>query len=411
MTLGILGRTEPKLQALRQIVAAGQGDYVDAASYELGRSYIAQERYAEGAGQLERFIADYPSSPRRAQALADLGLAYLNLGDKEKSLKYYDMVVETAPQSSEAKGAMQGIREIYVSDGKVDDYFDYAARVGMESDLTAMSRDSLSFAAAQKLYLAGQTDAAAKSLRSYVRSYPKGYYLNDALYFLSDCYLRTGERGDAIETLTELAGQGTNQYSVTVLEKLSELTYEDKRYDEAAAAFRKLYDVTTTVAGREDAMTGYVRATLSGGDASKIEAMAADVAAHPDAGAVALRESKFAWAELLRQQDRRADAVKLYRELAADVRSKEGSAAAYYVLEDTFEKGDMDKTEKAIFAYSEREPQAYWLAKAFILLGDVYVRKGDNFQARATYQSVADGYSPADDGIVDEAKERIAKLN
>ena len=411
VTLGILGRTEPKLQALRQIVTAGQGDYVDAASYELGRSYIAQERYAEGAGQLERFIADYPSSPRRAQALADLGLAYLNLGDKEKSLKYYDMVVETAPQSFEAKGAMQGIREIYVSDGKVDDYFDYAARVGMESDLTAMSRDSLSFAAAQKLYLAGQTDAAAKSLRSYVRSYPKGYYLNDALYFLSDCYLRTGERGDAIETLTELAGQGTNQYSVTVLEKLSELTYEDKRYDEAAAAFRKLYDVTTTVAGREDAMTGYVRATLSGGDASKIEAMAADVAAHPDAGAVALRESKFAWAELLRQQDRRADAVKLYRELAADVRSKEGSAAAYYVLEDTFEKGDMDKTEKAIFAYSEREPQAYWLAKAFILLGDVYVRKGDNFQARATYQSVADGYSPADDGIVDEAKERIAKLN
>ena len=116
-------------------------------------------------------------------------------------------------------------------------------------------------------------------------------------------------------------------------------------------------------------------------------------------------------AEKLRQQDRRADAVKLYRELAADVRSKEGSAAAYYVLEDTFEKGDMDKTEKAIFAYSEREPQAYWLAKAFILLGDVYVRKGDNFQARATYQSVADGYSPADDGIVDEAKERIAKLN
>ena len=81
------------------------------------------------------------------------------------------------------------------------------------------------------------------------------------------------------------------------------------------------------------------------------------------------------------------------------------------MLEDTFEKGDMDKTEKAIFAYSEREPQAYWLAKAFILLGDVYVKKGDNFQARATWQSVADGYSPADDGIVDEAKARIAKLN
>ena len=40
-----------------------------------------------------------------------------------------------------------------------------------------------------------------------------------------------------------------------------------------------------------------------------------------------------------------------------------------------------------------------------------YVRKGDTFQARATWQSVADGYSPDDDGIVEEARARIAKLN
>ena len=37
--------------------------------------------------------------------------------------------------------------------------------------------------------------------------------------------------------------------------------------------------------------------------------------------------------------------------------------------------------------------------------------RGDAFQARATYQSVADGYSPADDGIVEEAKSKIAKMN
>ncbi|WP_295935340.1 tetratricopeptide repeat protein [uncultured Alistipes sp.] len=411
VTLGILGRTDQKQQALRQIIAAGQGDYVAEASYELGRSYIAQEHYSEGASQLEQFVAAYPSSPRYVQALSDLGLAYLNMGDKEKSLRYYDRVVEAAPQSSEAKGAMQGIREIYVAEGRVDDYFDYAAKVGAESDLTAMSRDSLSFAAAQKLYLDGQADAAVRSLRSYVKSYPKGYYVNDALYFLSDSYLRAGNRNDAIETMTELSAQGKNQYTVTVLEKLSEMTFEDKRYDEAATAYRQLYDATTTIAGRENAMTGYVRATLAGGDESKIEAMAADVAAHPDAGTTALRESKFARAEQLRVQGKRADAVKLYKELATEVRTKAGSASAYYVLEDIFEGGDMDKAEKAIFAYSEREPQAYWLAKAFILLGDVYVRKGDNFQARATYQSVADGYSPADDGVVEEAKERIGKLN
>ena len=410
VTLGILGRTDQKQQALRQIAASG-GDYADEASYELGRSYIAQDKYAEGAAQLEKFVAAYPSSPRCTQALSDLGLAYLNLGDKQKSLKYYDRVVGASPHSSEARGAMQSIREIYVSQGDADAYFNYAAKAGLESDLTALSRDSLSFAAAQKLYLDGQQEAAAKSLRSYVQSYPKGYYLTDALYYLSDCYLRSGERGEAIETLTALADRGTTQYTVAVLEKLSEMTYADERWDEAASAYRRLYDAAPTKTGREEAMKGYVRATVAGGDGAKIAAMAADVCGHDDAGAAALREAKYAWAGQLRAEGRCDEAVKLYRELAKDVRTKEGSEAAYYVIESTFGSGDMDKTEKEVFAFSEREPQAYWLAKAFILLGDVYVKKGDNFQARATWQSVADGYSPADDGIVDEAKARIAKLN
>lgn len=411
VTLGILGRASEKQQALRQMLAAGQGDYLDEASYELGRSHIAQEQYADGARQLETFVADYPSSPRGVQALSDLGLAYLNLGDKQRALHYYNRVVAAAPQSSEAKQAMQGIREIYVSDGDVDAYFDYAAKAGIESDLTALSRDSLSFAAAQKLYLGGQSETAAKSLRSYVKSYPKGYYRTDALYYLSDCYLRQGERESAIGTLSELAALGTNQYTVQVLEKLSEMTFADSLYDQAAAAYRRLYDVAPTRSGREDAMTGYVRATVAGGDGGKICDMAADVCTQPQSGQTATREAKYAWAGQLRAGGKRAEAVKLYKDLASEVKTRQGSEAAYYVIEELFESGDMKKTEEAVFAYSGREPQAYWLAKAFLLLGDVYVREGDLFQARATYQSVADGYSPADDGIVGQAAERIRKLN
>ena len=410
VTLGILGRTEQKQQALRQIEAAG-GDYADEASYELGRSYIAQEKYAEGAAQLERFVAKYPSSPRVMQAWSDLGLAYLNLGDKQKSLACYDRVVGSAPQSSEARDAMQSIREIYVSEGDADAYFDYAAKAGVESDLTALSRDSLSFAAARKLYLDGDREAAARALDSYIENYPKGSYRTDALYYLSDCYLVADDRERAIGTLTELADQGMTQYTVPVLEKLAEITFEEQRWDESAKAYRRLYDAAPSRTGREDAMTGYVRATVAGGDASKIAAMAADVAACKDAGTVALRESKYALATQLREAGDAAAAGKLYRELAAEVRTKEGSEAAYRVIEAIFAEGALDRTEQEVFAFSERDPQPYWLAKAYLLLGEVYVRKGDTFQARATWQSVADGYSPADDGIVEEAKARIAKLN
>ena len=84
VTLGILGRTTEKQQALQAIVRAGVGGHVEEAHYDLGRSYIAQERYREGASVLESFVVRYASSSRLAQAYADLGLAYLNLGEKQK---------------------------------------------------------------------------------------------------------------------------------------------------------------------------------------------------------------------------------------------------------------------------------------------------------------------------------------
>ncbi len=411
MTLGRMEQPALKQEALKQIIAGGKGDYVESAQFELGRSYMAEERYADGAAALEKFIRQYPHSAHRSQALSDLGLAYLNLGDRDKSLQYYGMIVSSAPRSSEARDAMQGIRDIYISRGDADAYFDYAAKAGVESDLTALARDSLSYAAAQKLYITEDCETAAKSLRSYLLSYPKGYYRRDALYLLSDCYLRSKERDKAIEALTELSNEETNSYTLKVLETLSEIAFADRRYAEAAVAFRKLYDAAPTDPEREQAMTGYVRATVAAGDRTRIRSMAEEVRSRSDAGATARREATFALAEYYRLAGNGSEASGLYKELSGEVRTTEGSAANYYLLQETFESGDLDRTEQAIFAYSEREPKAYWLAKAYLLLGEVYLRKGDDFQARATWQSIVNGYSPADDGIIDEATARLRKLN
>lgn len=410
VTYGLMGRGQESRQALQQIARSGRGDFAERSAYELGRSAILAERYSEGVRELEQFLNRYPSSSLRSDALSDLGLAYLNLGDRRKSLEYYKRTVSEAPQSGNARNAMQGIREIYVAEGDADGYFDYAREVGMESDLTQVSRDSLSFVAARKIYLQGKHEPASKSLRSYLSSYPKGYYTGDALYYLSDCYLKLGQRGPAIETLTELTRKSGNPYMQTALERLSEMTFEDKRYAEAAEAYRKLYDVTSDRRRREAAMTGYVRATVAADDAGLIEPMARQVREAADAGATARREATFALAEQLRTTGHREQAVPLYRELASAVQTAEGSAAGFYLIEELFVKGDFAKAEKEVFRYSEQKPKAYWLAKAYILLGDIYLHNGDSFQARATWQSVADGYSPADDGIVEEASKRIRNL-
>lgn len=413
ITLGILGRTAQKEQALRNILQGGQGNYLEEASYELGRTCIAQQKYSEGARQLEQFVAEYPSSARVTQAWADLGLAYLNMGDKQRSLKAYNRVIEAAPQSAEAREALQGVRDIYVSEGNVDGYFAYAEQVGVERDLSLIARDSLSFAAAQTLYLAeNRRTEAERSLRSYLKSYPSGAYRIDALYLLSTCYVQRDSRKEAIETLTELTAEGNHQYTLESLKQLADLTWREARYKEAASAYRKLYDVTTSAADHEAAMTGYMRATLLADDPLLIAPMAEDVLSKSDAGVEAQREARFAWAEQLREAGDKEAAYGHYAHLASEVKSRAGSAAAYYLLERDWNegKGDRRAVEKAIFAYAERSPKAYYLAKAYLLLGDIYMADGDAFQARATYQSIVDGYTPSDDGIVAEAESRIKAI-
>jgi TolA-binding protein len=102
----------------------------------------------------------------------------------------------------------------------------------------------------------------------------------------------------------------------------------------------------------------------------------------------------------------------IFKMLSGEVKSAEGAEARYRMIEAEYKAGNLQKAEDMVYAFSDsKTPQNYWLAKSFILLGDIYLSRDDAFQARATYQSVVDGYSPSDDGIVDEAKAKIAKMN
>ena len=412
ISLGLAGRTTAKIGALRQMQGENCGDYNDDAAYELGRTYVSLGRYSDGASVLEKFVDNYPQSPYHTPALLDLGLIHFNLGNNDKSLFYYDKIISAAPQSAAAKDAIQSVREIYVAKGDINDYFAYAERTGVECDLSLMARDSLSFRSAQNVYLAERTEEAISHLKSYLQTYPKGYYTNDALFCLSDCYLKCDSLDRAVEQMKLLAEQPQNQYTVPVVEKLARVTFDNKMYEESAPAFRRMYDVVDNSASRIEATNGYAESVLLRKDDEQLLAMANDLDTLADVDATMLRRVRFAKAKVHTSRNEGAEARKIYELLAADVSNVEGAESAYRVIEALFAEGNHDESEKRVYALADsKTPHSYWLGKAFILLGDIYVQRNDVFQARATYRSVVDGYTPADDGIVAEAQSKLEKLN
>ena len=412
ISLGLAGKTTAKIGALRQMQGENCGDYNDDAAYELGRTYVSLGRYSDGASVLEAFVEKYPQSPYYTPALLDLGLVHFNLGNSDKSLHYYDKIISTSPQSAAAKDAIQSVREIYVAKGSINDYFAYAERTGVECDLSLMARDSLSFRSAQNIYLADRTADAISHLKEYLQEYPKGYYTNDALFCLSDCYLKSDSLDSAVESLKLLAEQPQNQYTVPVVEKLARVTFDNKMYDESALAFRRMYEVVDNAVARTEAINGYAESVLLRKDADALMAMANDLDTLTDVDAVMLRRVRFAKAKTHTSRNEEAEARRIYEMLASDVTNVEGAESAYRVIEAMFVEGNHEESEKRIYALADsKTPHAYWLGKAFILLGDIYLQRNDTFQAKATYRSVVDGYTPADDGIVAEAQSKLEKLN
>lgn len=405
---GVESNYDSKIEGLKSIVMDAEGDYVDDAWYELGRTYIAQERYSDGAATLVDFVNSDPNSPFYVKALSDIGLAYYNLNQPDKARSYYERVVEYDPQSSSALEAMRGIREIYVAKGDIDGYFSYAERSGVQSDMSIAARDSLSFAAARTVYLEGDVPRAIAKLRAYLDDFDTGYNRSEALFYLSDCYIRDGKQDSALESMEELLQHGTNQYTERVLVVYAPMCFDMGHSDKAATAYRKLYDVAHDAARRTMAVDGYVDASLDYLSGDDLLRLADEVETMEHSSAQAKRKMLVAKARVLASRGDDS-AYDIYRSLANDRTTAEGAEAYYRLVEQNYLSGNSTLAEQMVYDLGECGSM-YWQAKCFIILGDIMRDKGNTFQARATYQSIVDGYSDSDDGIVDEAQSRINSL-
>ncbi len=104
-------------------------------------------------------------------------------------------------------------------------------------------------------------------------------------------------------------------------------------------------------------------------------------------------------------------ALGLFEMLSVEVISYEGAEAKYRVAEINFNMHKDTIAENLIYEFAQmNSPQAYWLAKAFILLSDIYYKNGDIFSAKHTLQTVLNNYTVETDGIKDEASEKLTQI-
>jgi TolA-binding protein len=125
------------------------------------------------------------------------------------------------------------------------------------------------------------------------------------------------------------------------------------------------------------------------------------------------REAQYIKAKSCLATSRRDEAMGIFAALGANPSTSEGAEGRYMTIRNLYDTGDFDKVESEVYSFSQTAgAQSYWLAKAYLVLGDSFVERGRYEQAKATYESIRDGYESeaGGDDVADNVGKRLERL-
>lgn len=385
--------------------------YVADALYEKGRSYVQMENNGQAIAAYNELLSRAPGSPLSRKAAAEIGLLYYQGGDYNKAIATYKNVIQKYPGSEESRMAMADLKSIYVDMNRVDEYAQLAATMPGQIRFDASEQDSLSYIAAEKIYMRGRMEEAKKSFNRYLENYPEGAFALNTHYYLCVIGKEQKNQEQILLHSAELLKYPDNPYSEETLWMRSEVEYAQRDYQGAFNSYNQLKDKATTPDRRVMAKTGMLRSAY----------MMKNDQAVIDAATLLLQESKlnpelmneayYDRAKAYQNLNMSKEAMGDLRTLAKDTRNLYGAEAKYLVADQLYKWGHYDAAEKELLDYIDRStPHAYWLARGFVLLSDVYMAKGQNEDARQYLLSLQQNY-PANDDIPVMIRVRLEKLN
>lgn len=101
-------------------------------------------------------------------------------------------------------------------------------------------------------------------------------------------------------------------------------------------------------------------------------------------------------------------AATYYKAASGMTKAALGAEARYEVANCYYQQNKLKDAEKAAFeVINKAGSYAEWVTKAYLLLGDIYFKQKDYFNAKATYQSVLDNATLPD--LKEAAQKKLAE--
>jgi TolA-binding protein len=378
------------------------------ANMEIANAYLADERFREAIAPLNNVLKLSSNNSLKPQAQLKLGIANYNLNNNREALAQYKNLVQTYPNSPEAAEALENIKGIYVEDGKPDEYANYMRQMGRPLDVS--TEDSLSWSAALTQYESGNTNAALTAFNNYVQRFPGGVYSLDANFYRGEIYYEKKDWNNALSGYEAVASKAPNRFAEkAILQGARIYFFEQKNYIKAESYYAELKQIASGQESRLEAMRGLLRCQYQLQKWNEAVENAKELVTLKGSSTDDKALANMAIAKSYQVNGQHDLAIANYKSVVSLNKAALAAEARYEIANSWFALNKLTDAEKTAFEVINKSGSYdFWVTKSYILLGDVYFRQKDYFNAKATFQSIVDNSIVPE--FKKEAQEKLSKV-
>ena len=418
LAYGAQGKNNEKLTYLNYIFEKFENSPLKSkAMLEIANTYMMCDNNEMAMTYYNNFKKQYPQSVYVKTALLNEGLVYYNTDRYDQALTTFDKLLTEYPGTDEARDALSTVKNIYVAQNRVAEYFPYVERT-TKVKVSTLEQDSTIFMAVEERYQEGRYDVAVSGLEDYLQRFPNGMFALKAHYLLADSYNRQAQ-GDgfadnrdwcskALPHYEWVVQSGSNQYSERSLTAAANIAFSLGDYAKAAPYYQRMVENAETNQSLLQGEMGALRCAVALNRDAEIITAGQRVMGETKATAEMKDEAALAMARTCFDNGRREMAFTYYGNLTRSANGEFNGEARCRQAEILMLEEKLDQAEKMIESIVKDASSDYWLAYSFILWADIYYARGNNLQAKQTLQSIIDNYDGED--LVSVARQKYAAI-
>ncbi|MEO5591705.1 MAG: tetratricopeptide repeat protein [Chitinophagaceae bacterium] len=390
MVAGVKSGTE-KIKLLATIERVyPASSLVPDANLEIATTYLSDEKFRESIPFLKKVVSNTANESLKPRALLRLGIANYNLNNNKEALSQYNTLLKQYPNSPEAEEALDNAKVIYVEDGKSGEYVSFARGLGV--DISATQEDSLAYAEAEVQFNNGNFSGALTRFDNYLAKFPDGKNAIEAFYYRSEIYYNQKNWAKAAEGYEAVGDRAPNKFGEKSLLLAARLNFFDlKNYDKAEKYFSRLKEFVSNQENKLEAMRGLLRSQYELKKWTEATENSKDLLNQKGTSTDDKMLANMVLAKSAQAANQCDLAISYFRAAAGMNKSAYGAEARYEIANCQYEQNKLKDAEKSAFEVINKSGSyADWVTRAYLLLGDIYFKEKDYFNAKATFQSILD---------------------